>query len=48
MPSAWGWPMTRHPKLGAVERRTALLVNHREIRDLEKLRRSGALQGALR
>ena len=40
--------MTRHPKLGAVERRTALVVNHRKIRDLEKLRRSGALQGALR
>jgi hypothetical protein len=32
--------------LGAVERRTALVVNHREIRNLEKLRRSGALQGA--
>jgi hypothetical protein len=26
MPSAWGWPMTRHPKLGAEERRTALLT----------------------
>jgi hypothetical protein len=35
--------MTRHPKLGAVERRPALWVNHREIRNLE-LRRSGALQ----
>jgi len=23
MPSAWGWGMTRHPKLGAVERRAA-------------------------
>jgi hypothetical protein len=34
--------MTRHPELGAVERRLALLVNHREIRNLEKLRRSGA------
>jgi hypothetical protein len=36
---------TRHPKLGAVERRAALVVNHREIRNLEKLRRSGALLG---
>ena len=27
MPSAWGVGMTRHPKLGAVERRTALSVN---------------------
>lgn len=48
VPAAPGWGMTRHPKLGAVERRTALAVNHREIRSLEKLRRSGALQGALR
>ena len=29
--------MTRHPRMGAVKRRTALLVNHREIRNLEKL-----------
>ena len=47
MPAAWGVGVTRHPKLGAVERRTALVVNHREIRGLEKQRRSGALQGAL-
>jgi hypothetical protein len=39
--------MTRHPKLGAVERRTALWVNFLTLRQLEKLRRSGALQGAL-
>ena len=48
MPSAWGWPMTRHPKLGAVERRMALSVNFLTLRELEKLRRSGALQGAVR
>ena len=40
MPAAWGGV--------CVERRTALVVNHREIRNLEKLRRSGALQGAFR
>ncbi len=34
-----GRGMTRHPKLGAVERRAALSVNRREIRNLEKLRR---------
>jgi hypothetical protein len=39
--------MTRHPKLGAVERRPALWVNFLRSRQLEKLRRSGALQGAL-
>jgi hypothetical protein len=38
--------MTRHPKLGAVERQTALSVNVLAPRALEKLRRSGALQGA--
>jgi hypothetical protein len=40
--------MTRHPKLGAVERRLALLVNFLTSRSLRNLRRSGALQGALR
>jgi hypothetical protein len=48
VPAAPGWPMTRHPKLGAVERRTALSVNFLTSRQLEKQRRSGALQGALR
>jgi len=48
MPTAWGGGMTRHPKLGAVERRLALSVNFLTSRQLEKLRRSGALQGALR
>lgn len=48
MPFGMGSGMTRHPNLGAVERRPALEVNHREIRNLEKQRRSGALQGALR
>lgn len=43
-----GWGMTRHPKLGAVERRTALLVNFFTSRSLQNLRRSGALQGAVR
>ena len=43
-----GRGMTRHPKLGAVEHRPALVVNFLRSRQLEKLRRSGALQGALR
>jgi hypothetical protein len=41
--AAPGGGRTRHPRMGAVERRAALVVNHREIKDLEKLRRSGAL-----
>ena len=48
LPSAWGGVVTRHPATGAVERRTALAVNHREIRNVQNLRRSGALQGAVR
>jgi hypothetical protein len=48
MPSAWGVGMTRHPKLGAVERRLALWVNFLTSRRLQNLRRSGALQGAVR
>jgi len=39
--------MTRHPKLGAAERWTALSVNVFAPRELRNLRRSGALQGAL-
>jgi hypothetical protein len=35
--------MTRHPATGAVERRMALLVNFHTSRQLENLRRSGAL-----
>jgi hypothetical protein len=38
-----GRGVTRHPKLGAVERRPALLVNFLTFRELEKQRRSGAL-----
>jgi len=40
--------MTRHPNLGAVERRKALSANVFAPRKLQNLRRSGALQGALR
>ena len=43
MPSAWGWPMTRHPGTGAVERRMALSVNFLLSRHLPNLRCSGAL-----
>jgi len=43
-PCLWhGEGVTRHPKLGAVERRMALLVNFLTSRSLRKLRRSGAL-----
>jgi hypothetical protein len=35
MPSAWGVGMTRHPKLGAVERRLALWVNFLTSRRLQ-------------
>lgn len=35
--------MTRHPKLGAVERRAALSVNFLTSRSLRNLGRSGAL-----
>lgn len=37
--------MTRHRVTGAVERRMALFVNFLTSRELEKLRRSGALFG---
>jgi len=40
--------MTRHPKLGAVERRAALVVNLFARNELRKSGRSGALQGAER
>jgi hypothetical protein len=43
-----GVGVTRHPKLGAVERRPALSVNFLWSRHLRKVRRSGALQGAVR
>jgi len=48
VPAAPGWGMTRHTRMGAVERRMALWVNFLASRQLEKQRRSGALQGAVR
>ena len=37
MPSAWGVGGTRHPKLGAAERRPALLVNFLTLRNLRNV-----------
>jgi hypothetical protein len=45
MPSAWGWPMTRQPATGAVERLWALRVNVVMQRELAACGSSGVTFG---
>jgi hypothetical protein len=42
MPSAWGGVGTRHPRMGAAQQLWLLYRNHREIRNLQNLRRCRA------